>query len=140
MSDRFFFDSNILIYLYSTDQPVKKNLAENLVIIHQGKIVISTQVINEFINVMSKKKKVEHQIITSAIIELISAFAITYITTDTIQSALSITDKFKYSYFDSLIIASALETDCKILFTEDMHNKHIINRSLTVKNPSQQEG
>ena len=135
MSDRYFFDSNILIYLYSTDQPIKKNIAENLVIMHQGKIVISTQVINEFINVMSKKKKVEHQIVASALRELISAFTIAYITIDTIESALSITDKFKYSYFDSLIIASALESDCKILFTEDMHNKHIINKNLIVKNP-----
>ncbi len=135
MNDRCFFDTNILIYLYSMDQPIKKGIAENIVLAHQNKAVISTQVLNEFINVMSKKKKNEHQVVANAVKELLAAFTISYITVGTIELALSISNKHNYAYYDSLIIASAIESNCNVLFTEDMHDEHIINKNLTINNP-----
>jgi predicted nucleic acid-binding protein len=46
-----------------------------------------------------------------------------------------IREKHKYSIWDSLIIASALENGCKILYSEDMHHNHLIEKKLRIINP-----
>ena len=43
--------------------------------------------------------------------------------------------RYKYSYYDSLIIASALENDCAILYTEDLHHSQVIDEKLAIINP-----
>ena len=53
----------------------------------------------------------------------------------TINKALSLKDLYGYSYYDCLIIASALESDCEILFSEDMTNEQIIENTLKIVNP-----
>ena len=48
--------------------------------------------------------------------------------------ALEIMDLWRYSFYDSLIIASAVQADCALLYTEDMqHGQKIMN--LTINNP-----
>ena len=44
-------------------------------------------------------------------------------------------DKYSFSFYDSMIIAAALECDCKILYSEDMHHGKVIDRRLTIFNP-----
>ncbi len=53
----------------------------------------------------------------------------------TIKKALRIKKALNYSYWDSLIIASALENNCSILYTEDMQDSQTINNELTIVNP-----
>ncbi len=55
MADKVFIDSNILIYAYSVDEPKKQKIAHDLFNKHD-EIIISTQTINEFINVTARKK------------------------------------------------------------------------------------
>ncbi len=57
------------------------------------------------------------------------------ITLDTIQLALKIFSKYQYNYYDCLIIASALENGCAILYSEDMQHKQIIDKKLLILNP-----
>ncbi|MBE0428207.1 MAG: PIN domain-containing protein [Nitrospirae bacterium] len=57
MPDKVFIDTNILIYAYSETEPEKKD--KILTIFERNHIVISTQVINEFIWVMNKKHDIE---------------------------------------------------------------------------------
>jgi len=52
MKDRVFLDTNILIYGYSVTEPEKQKVAEG--VIETGKSIISTQVIQEFSNIMHK--------------------------------------------------------------------------------------
>jgi predicted nucleic acid-binding protein len=54
---------------------------------------------------------------------------------DTIKYAYKIKDKYKFSYFDSLIIATALNHNCQILYTEDMQHNQIIEDKLKIINP-----
>lgn len=42
---------------------------------------------------------------------------------------------YVFSYWDSLVISSALESGCSILYSEDMQNGQVINKKLTIKNP-----
>ena len=134
MQDKIFLDTNILIYAYSTDEPTKKN-AIDMLLQQNSKILISTQVINEFINVMHKKRKVSYDNLIIAVQELFQNFIVVAIENATINNALCIANKYHYSYFDSLIIASSLESQCITLFTEDMHHGQIIENTLTIINP-----
>ncbi|MFA6065685.1 MAG: PIN domain-containing protein [Candidatus Babeliaceae bacterium] len=134
MSDKIFLDTNTLIYAYSVDEPLKK-LAIEQIIENNYDIILSTQVINEFVNVMSKKRKIPLSEIVITVDELVANFFIVQVTMQTIQQALMLSQKYHYSYFDSLIISSALEHGCSILYTEDMHHQQLIENKLFIKNP-----
>ena len=136
MNDKktIFIDTNVLIYAYSSDE-VEKNETVSRLIVEQQKIVISTQVINEFINVMRKKRAVPIEDLQGVVRELASIFTISLVTVETIKRALAISQSFKYSYFDSLIIASAIESSCSVLYSEDMHHKHMVSKELIILNP-----
>jgi predicted nucleic acid-binding protein len=54
---------------------------------------------------------------------------------DTINSALNIHFKYHFSYYDSLIIASALQNECSILYSEDLNHNQKIENVLTIINP-----
>lgn len=136
MNKSCFFDSNILIYAMSDDYP-KNQIAQELLNTHH--VVISTQVLNEFCNVMIKKRYVDFDKLTY----IISAFANDYdiLTVDTKLAihALNIKAKYHYSYWDSLMIACALQANTPILYSEDMHHNHIIENKLTIINPFYKE-
>ncbi len=132
--DRIFIDSNIIIYLYSQDEPLKKHAVERL-FTNFDQLIISTQVLNECIHVMHRKKKVKLEIVAQVVKELLENFFVTTITSSTIQKALFIAGKYCYSYYDSLIISSSLENQCEVLFTEDMHHFHEIENTLKIINP-----
>jgi predicted nucleic acid-binding protein len=134
MSAKIFLDTNTLIYLYSTDAPLKK-LAITNIIDNAQDILISTQTLNEFINVMSKKKKIPFSDLALVVNEFSTNFSIVQVTLQTIDLALNIAEKYRYSYFDSLILASALEHDCSIVYTEDMHHQQLIENKLLIHNP-----
>ena len=103
----------------------------------KSKIYISVQVINEFINIASKKIT---YIIPSAklkeIIEFLNElFFIAPLNYKTTINALDLSEKYKLSFWDSLIILTALDNDCNILYSEDMQNGLIINNKLKIINP-----
>jgi len=52
-----------------------------------------------------------------------------------IQKAISIKEKYQMQWYDSLIIGSALQANCTILYSEDMHHGFIIEDSLSIVNP-----
>ena len=133
-NDKVFFDTNVLIYLYSEDEIDKRTIVENLCLLpHQ--IIISTQIINELIWVMHKKRKIPYGDLTTTIDELREKLYVADIGIDTTKKALKLASQNKYAYFDSLIIAAALENDCSKLYTQDMHNNHIIDKQLHLLNP-----
>jgi predicted nucleic acid-binding protein len=134
MSDRVFLDTNILIYVYSQDEPLKRDSVEKI-IDNSDEIFLSTQVVNEFVNVMHKKRKVPLSKLVQTIDELREHFYIAQITIHTIKQAMALSARYKYSYFDSLILSSALEHTCSIVYTEDMHHTHVIENNLMIKNP-----
>lgn len=134
MKDKVFIDSNILIYAYSIDEQKKRAIVENLLNTHDT-VIISTQTINEFVNVMTKKKKLGYKEISLVIKELFSVFTVETVNAQTIQKAIDIAIVHHYSYFDSLIISSAINSECSILYTEDMHHQHVIENNLKIVNP-----
>ena len=133
MSDRVFLDTNILIYIYSQDEPHKQQRA--IACTQAPLIWISTQVLNETINVLRRKFKLDYNQITDVVTELTQQFQVATVSTETINQALGIAQRYQFSYFDSLIVASALESRCSQLFSEDLHNSQRIYDQLTIVNP-----
>jgi len=133
MPDKFFLDTNILIYGYSQDEPEKQQLA--IECLQSDDIWISTQVLNETINVLRRKFSLEYSEIRTVIEELTEQFEIAIVSVTTVETALNLAERYQYSYFDSLIIASALEVGCKILYSEDLQNGQQIDNQLKIINP-----
>ena len=132
MKDKFFFDTNTLIYLLS-DEVNKHEIAVGLYKTVKDK-TISTQVLNEFVNVCFKKRLLETNIFEY--IKILSrSFEVSLISLSTIQEAIRIKEKYAYSYYDSAIIATALQNNCTILYTEDMQHNQIIEDTLKIINP-----
>ncbi|MFZ1344751.1 hypothetical protein [Thiothrix eikelboomii] len=56
-------------------------------------------------------------------------------TSQTIEQALVLGERYGYSYFDSLMLASALEQGCSILYSEDMQHGQILEGGLRIIDP-----
>lgn len=133
MLARVFLDSNVLIYLYSEDEPEKAALA--LQSAQASDAWISTQVLNEVSNVLCRKQQQAYLDILNVIHELQRNFQITTVTSQTIEQALVLGEHYGYSYFDSLMLASALEQGCSILYSEDMQHGQILEGGLRIIDP-----
>ena len=133
MSDSpVFLDSNICLYLLSTDS-AKKHTAEILLALPHT--IISTQVISETINVGIKKFQLSHEQLTAHIDFLTLSCEVILVSAELQKKAMDIHFRYQLSFFDSLIIASALEANCLTLYTEDMQHKQVIENKLTLVNP-----
>jgi predicted nucleic acid-binding protein len=73
--------------------------------------------------------------IGNAIDEIANACSVATISIGIVKNALQLHSRYGYSYYDCLMLASALALDCKYLFTEDMQNGHIVDKTLTIVNP-----
>ena len=133
MSDNSaFLDTNLLVYLYSdTDMPKKEQIIHT---INQYERFVSTQVLNEFCNVCIRKLKFPIVSVRDAIMEIKDKCNLVIVDDTTVVAALEYHEKYKYSYYDSLIIASAIESGCQFLFTEDMADGQVIENKLTIRN------
>lgn len=133
MKDRIFIDTNILIY-YTGKEFAKQKIARNI-IYSENELFVSTQVINEFINVCYKKLKLDSYKINNIIVLLRKIIYIKMISEDTIINAIRLKNIYNYSYYDSLILASALENECEIIYSEDFQNSQQIESKLRIINP-----
>ncbi len=125
-----FFDSNILIYAFSTD--ARRECALTAI---AGGGVISVQVLNEFTNVLRKKQKQEWPAIEAALHSLRFRFPdIVPLTADTHAAAIGFAREHGLAFYDALIVAAAAEAGCDILYSEDMQHGRAI-ADLTIRNP-----
>jgi len=134
MSGRVFLDTNVLIYFYSESEPAKRQVAYDL--LNNYCCVTSTQALNEASNVWFKRYGWSGEKIKMHLdnIELICD-EIVQIRRNTMNEAIDIKCRHGYSYYDCLMLASALESNCGIIMTEDMNSGQIIYHKLKIDNP-----
>lgn len=136
MTDKVFFDTNVLLYALVSRlaEPLdpRTKVAEDL--LSQGGSV-SVQVLNEYIDIASRKFHQGWTAISSRL-EVIEQLcgAATALTVDTHRLAVRISMRYGFRIYDSLIVATALEAGCKILYTEDLHHGQLIE-GLRIENP-----
>ncbi|MDR3001809.1 MAG: PIN domain-containing protein [Fibromonadaceae bacterium] len=133
MNGKVFLDTNILIYYSRTDCPDKKQAAAK--IIKEYDCVISAQVVNEICSVLTKKYPTLEKDIKLFLDDLIDICEVVQTSTDLAFLALKLHFKYKTSYYDSLILAAALESNSSILYSEDLQHGQVIESSLKIMNP-----
>lgn len=126
-----FFDTNLLLYLLSEDA-AKADRAEE-VIARGG--VVSVQVLNEFTSVARRRLKMEFSEIRDTLAPIRSLCRVTPITIETHELGMTLAERYHYSFYDSLILASALLADCATLYSEDLQHHQRIEHALVIHNP-----
>lgn len=116
-----FIDSNIWLYAFIESQsPDKSDAARS--VIKSNDVVISTQVINEVgINLIRKAMFSEEQI-RGLIDSFYNKYRVIEFSKDIMHKASEIRSQHTFSFWDSLILSSALYSEAKILYSEDMHD------------------
>ena len=126
-----FFDSNILLYLISSDAD-KAAMSEGL--LAEGG-VISVQVLNEFTAVAVRKYGLPWSRIHEALIPVRYACRVEPLSEATYDRATALGQRYGYSFYDCVILAAALIAGCEILYSEDMQNEQVVEGQLTILNP-----
>lgn len=133
MNDNVFLDTNIIVFSYSYTEPEKQRKARQLIV--ESNSFISTQVLQELANTLSRKFKFGFPDVLKAIEEC-RQNNITHINTEgTLLQACKIAERYGFSFYDSVIISAALESDCTILYSEDMSHGQVIENKLKIVNP-----
>jgi len=125
MKDKIFVDSNLWIYLFTSDDVSKNELARNFIADNTAKgniFVISYQVINEVGVVLKKKKNFNEDKILFVIDTMLDLCVIQDFSREIIIKASILRDKMLVSYWDSIILAAAIESGCQSLISEDLQN------------------
>ena len=138
MSDKFFLDTNIVVYAFDQSSPVKLEIARRLIArgVEEKQAVVSYQVVQEFVNVALRR--FESSMSQSELEEFLfeALFPMTEISSSTtlVIEALRMRSAHQLSWYDALIVAAALQARCKILYSEDLqHGRHF--GDLVVENP-----
>jgi len=119
MSAKIFIDTNVLVYAYTSGDIEKHKAAKHFFQYSNNVLIISTQVLNEFYNTLSKLK-IEHDVIVPIINEILNFCDVKSVELKTVKTALVLKKRYDFSYWDSLILSAALKNDCKQLISEDM--------------------
>lgn len=131
MPAKVFIDTNIVIYSLGQNS-AKAGLSAPLFVLHP---TISTQVLSETANVALKKLALPLSETGKLLAMLETTCRVEIVTPATIQRALVIAVRYRFSWFDSLIVATALDAGCDTLYTEDLQHGQVIDGKLTVRNP-----
>ena len=138
MSDRYFLDTNILVYSFDGVEPRKASVAEDLVIraVTSGLGIISYQVVQEFINVSLRRFGT-----TMTVAELELYFFKILLpmmrvpsSTELFLEALRLQMANRIAWYDSLIVAAAIRGGCDVLYSEDMRHGRRFG-DLVIQNP-----
>jgi predicted nucleic acid-binding protein len=134
MNDKSFIDTNVVIYAFSSSDTEKRKKALKL-FLKESSPMVSIQVLNEFCNIQRKKYKIKFSDIKTNLELLMEKTNLHSNSFDDVSMACDISERYHYSYYDSLIISSALNNNCNILYSEDMQNNQVIENRLTIINP-----
>ncbi|MBA4389476.1 MAG: hypothetical protein C0399_00865 [Syntrophus sp. (in: bacteria)] len=135
MPDKVFVDSNIFIYAKIKTQDAEKHIgAQSLLRSLDRQVIISIQVLNEFYNTLVRLG-LDDATIQSFLKQIMQSALTQSINKSTIELCWEMRNGYHYSYYDSLILASAFESRCTILYSEDMQHGQVIEKTLKIVNP-----
>ena len=137
MSDRPFFDTNVLIYVVG--QHDERTAPAEALLAKGG--VVSVQVLNELAAVAHRKLRMSWEEITEALAAIRALCPDPVpLTVETHDAALRIASRYRLHIYDALVVAAALEAECTTLYSEDLQNHQVIDGTLTIRNPFSPSG
>jgi predicted nucleic acid-binding protein len=136
MNGSAFLDTNILIYAIEVGgpDPGKSDVARKLTL--QSGIVLSTQVLGEFYRATTSSRRASpltHEQASTWVAFWMQS-DVRPVTPNEVRIALQIVERFKISYYDALILASARSARCNAVLSEDLNSGQDYD-GVTVRNP-----
>jgi predicted nucleic acid-binding protein len=131
MTARDFADTNIVVYAVGQDSEERTKARR---ILEDG-LVISAQVINETVSVLTRKQGVALAVAHEIAESLLDLCEVVPVDEATIREAIRLVRRYGLSHWDSLIVAAALLAGWPRLYSQDMQHGQVINGRLTVVNP-----
>jgi predicted nucleic acid-binding protein len=132
---RSLLDTNVLVYADAADEPLKQRRAITLIttLRSAGTAVLSTQVLQEYVNVAVRKLRLPHSVIRERIgfyrrFEMVTASA------DLIAGALDLHVLRGVSFYDALIVQAAVVSGCQRVLSEDLQHGATLG-GVRVENP-----
>ncbi len=133
-AESLFLDTNVLVYLFDVDEPKKKAIAESIFRKH-AEIGFSTQVLQEFyVTVTRKLGRPMQPEQALAAVEQLRIYPVAIISSAIITEGIRRSITSKISFWDALIIETALSEGADILVTEDLQDGWKVG-SMRVWNP-----
>lgn len=131
MTERVFFDSNVLLYMLSEDVD-KADRAEVLL---AGGGTISVQVLNELTLAGRRKFRMDWGGIDQFLVPVRSLCEIKPMTEDTYDLGRTLAERHQFPIYDAMIVAAALLAGSDTLYSEDMHDGLLVDGRLRIRNP-----
>lgn len=126
-----FIDTSVLLYLLSADDS-KADRAEQLL---QRRGTVSVQVLNEFSAVASRKQALSPAELRE-FLEGVREFCDTLpLTVEDHELGLEVLERYGFSLYDSMIVAAALRSGCRTLYSEDLQHGQVIDKRLKIADP-----
>jgi predicted nucleic acid-binding protein len=138
MTGSSFVDTNVLLYASDRGAGDKQRKAAELLktLWNTQEGVLSTQVLQEFFYNATRKLSLPLNIPAARrIVQAYSLWIVSPITGATLLHAVDIHQAQQLSFWDSLILAAALQAGCRTLYSEDMQHFQVIENRLRVVNP-----
>lgn len=126
-----FFDTSVLLYLLSQASSKADRVEELL----QRRGVISIQVLNEFASVAVRKAGLSFAEVRELLGVVRGLCETEPLTIQHHDKGIEIAERYRLSFYDSVLVASALLAECKVLYSEDLQHRQVIDKRLTVMNP-----
>jgi predicted nucleic acid-binding protein len=140
VKSNIFIDSNIWIYAFLDSDKEHDKQRKALTLLEEipadSMVTCSVQVVNEFHWILSRKYGINENTIKTKVTKGIAAFAnVVPLDFKVYQDGFRIRGKYNVSFWDSLIIASALDNKCTVLYSEDMQDGLLVDNKLKIINP-----
>ena len=134
-----FLDTNIFVYAFLASEPRKRAKAVELIeaCLGSGRGSVSYQVVQEFANVARKKfatslSASDCKAFIDAAMQPLNRVASS---TALIHTALDLQDELKYSFYDCVMLAAALQAGADKMYTEDLQHWQLVRGTLRIVNP-----
>ena len=129
-----FLDTNILIYAHLKVKDDPRCERAHRFLKSSARFVLSTQIIAEYSARMIRQKLLDEEIYEN-VEALLAHYDVRDVSTSTLRTAWGVRQRYGFSFWDSQVVASALEAGCATLYTEDLQHGQVIEQRLTVMNP-----
>lgn len=133
-----FIDTNIFIYLFDETDERKRTIAEQLIqnALETHRACISYQVIQETLNIVTRKLTFPMNAEDAGrfLSQILVPLWRTIPSPNLYQRGLELQSRHRFSFYDALIVAAALESECTRLYTEDLQHGQRIGE-LLIENP-----
>jgi len=132
MTGKYFVDSNIWVYFFTDDDPVRKAKAVEIIVGTQPKVA-SWQVISEVCSVLLRKKNANEPLVRTVIDHICESCEVIDYNADILKAASHFRARHQISFWDSLLVTAATAAGCSTFYSEDMRDGATYGR-ITIRN------